>query len=94
MNMFQCPGSVSIREPIPEFFKCPTCGAEVEIWTHEQSRNCEKCGFEVFKEHVPTCVEWCAYAKDCVGEDAYNRYMKNKETNKGDSDGKKTNNKN
>ena len=84
--MFQCPGAVSIREPIPEFFTCPTCGAEVEIWTHEQSRKCEKCGTEVFKEYVPSCVEWCKYAKECVGEEAYERYMMGKK-DRGDHNG-------
>jgi hypothetical protein len=75
---FQCPGSVRIKEPIPEFFTCPTCGSEVEIWTHENSRKCQNCGKEVNKEHVPVCVEWCKYAKDCIGEAAYNKYMEGK----------------
>jgi hypothetical protein len=92
MNLSPCPGSVRIREPIPEFFTCPTCNSEVEIWTHEQSRRCETCGTEVFKEHVPTCVEWCKYAIDCVGEEAYNRYLKRKST-EGDSDGETEDNK-
>ena len=78
MSRFQCPGAVRIKDPVPEFFKCPTCGAEVEIWTHEGSRKCGKCGTEVFKEHVPSCIEWCKYAKECVGEEAYERYMKGK----------------
>ncbi len=92
MSMFQCPGAVRIREPIPEFFKCPTCSSEVEIWTHEQSRRCETCGTEVYKEYVPSCVEWCKYAVDCVGEEAYKRYMQGKKE-KGDVDGDKENNK-
>ena len=85
MNTFQCPGAVRIREPIPEFFKCPNCGGEVEIWTHEQSRNCGRCGTEVFKEHVPSCVEWCKYAIDCVGEDAYHRFLNRKKKEATDS---------
>ena len=75
LNVFQCPGAARIREPIPEFFECPQCGAEVEIWTHENSRKCDECGYEVFKEHVPSCIEWCKYAVQCVGEAAYERYM-------------------
>lgn len=25
-----------------------------------------------------SCLEWCKFAKDCVGEEAYDRYMKNR----------------
>ena len=91
MSLFQCPGAVRIKEPIPEFFKCPTCGAEVEIWTHEQSRKCERCGTEVFKEYVPSCIEWCKYAKDCIGEEAYGRYMTGKKKD-GDANGEEKDN--
>ena len=92
MSIFQCPGSIRIREPIPEFFTCPTCGGEVEIWTHEQSRRCETCGTEVFKEHVPSCVEWCKYAIDCVGEEAYNRYLNRKKEQKDEKETEKDSN--
>lgn len=84
MNMFSCPGSIRIKEPIPEFFKCPKCGAEVEIWTHENSRKCSNCGETVFKEQMPSCIEWCEYGKECVGEEAYNRFMEAKVNKKED----------
>jgi hypothetical protein len=84
MTTFSCPGASRIKEPIPEFFKCGKCGAEVEIWTHEFSRKCQVCGNNVLKEEVPTCIEWCDYGKDCVGEEAYNRYMKAKGAKKED----------
>lgn len=84
MNMFSCPGAMRIKEPIPEFFKCSKCGAEVEIWTHENSRKCKNCGQMVFREQMPSCIEWCEYGKECVGEEAYNRYMEAKVTKKED----------
>ncbi len=90
MNGLQCPGSIRIKEPVPESFKCPNCGSEVEIWTHENSRKCLNCGTEVFKEHVPSCVEWCKYAKECIGEEAYERYLQEKE--KVDKNGKERDN--
>ncbi len=77
-NTFSCPGATRIKDPIPEFFKCPNCGAEVEIWTNEYVRKCSKCQTEVVREGVPTCIEWCEYGKECVGEEAYDRYMKAK----------------
>lgn len=78
MTQFACPGASRIKEPIPELFKCSKCGADVEIWTHEFSRKCQICGNNVLKEEVPTCIEWCDYGKECVGEEAYNRYMEAK----------------
>jgi DNA-directed RNA polymerase subunit RPC12/RpoP len=78
MTTFSCPGSARIKEPIPEFYSCPKCGTEVEIWTNEFSRKCGDCGHEVLKDEVPTCIEWCDFGKECVGEEAYNRYMEAK----------------
>jgi len=77
-----CPGAVKIKDPVPEFFKCPNCGEEVEIWTNEYSCKCDNCGTEVIKEHALSCIEWCEYAVKCVGEEAYNSYMKAKEKRK------------
>ncbi len=78
MSDFSCPGSVRIKEPVPEFFECPKCASEVEIWTNENTRPCKKCGQMVSREQVPTCVEWCKHAKECVGEEALKRYMDGK----------------
>jgi predicted RNA-binding Zn-ribbon protein involved in translation (DUF1610 family) len=75
MTSFSCPGTIRIKEPVPEFFECPSCGIEVEIWTHEFSRKCDNCGIEVFKDQTPSCIEWCKYGKECVGEEVYNRFM-------------------
>ena len=83
MSNLSCPGAVRIKEPVPELFKCPRCGFDVEIWTNENSRLCNKCGQMVSREQVPTCVEWCKYAADCVGEDALKRYLEGK-SEKGD----------
>lgn len=68
-----CPGSRNIRQPIPECYDCSKCGTEVEIWTDELKARCPKCGTTVFREQVPSCVEWCQYAEQCVGTEAYKR---------------------
>ncbi len=78
MTTHSCPGATRIKEPIPELFNCSKCSSEVEIWTNEYSRKCENCGTEVLRDGVPTCIEWCDFGKECVGEEAYNRYMKTK----------------
>ena len=77
-----CPGSKQIKEPVPEFYNCVVCGAEVEIWTHEMSRNCQKCGNLVTKDKVPSCIEWCEYAVDCVGPEVLKRFLEKKEEEK------------
>lgn len=84
MSYFSCPGATRIKEPIPEFFKCPKCHSEVEIWTHESFRKCQNCDQIVLREQVPSCIEWCEYGKECVGEEAYNKYMKSKAGKKED----------
>lgn len=75
MNSFaknMCPGSSKIREPIPEYFTCPQCGnQEVEIWTHELKAACDKCGALVFRPMEQSCIDWCKYAKECIGEEKY-----------------------
>ena len=77
-HIFSCPGAMRIKDPVPEFFNCTKCGAEVEIWSNENFRRCETCGSLMQREQVPTCIDWCKYGKECVGEEAYNKYMEAK----------------
>ena len=30
------------------------------------------------KDKVMSCLDWCAYGKDCVGEETYNKYQQNR----------------
>ena len=68
-----CPGSKRIREPVPENFVCPSCGREVEIWTDETKATCPACKTRVFRERQMSCIDWCPYAKECVGPEVYER---------------------
>ncbi len=74
----KCPGSGNIRTPIPSLKKCPECWEDVEIWSDELRAKCTRCGATVFSENAPSCIEWCQYAKECVGEGKYNRLMEAK----------------
>lgn len=74
----KCPGSQSFRQPKPEILKCPSCGGEVEIWSDEIKARCPNCQKIITREEAPGCIEWCRYAKECVGEGTYNRYMQNR----------------
>lgn len=68
-----CPGSQTIKNPVPADYPCPNCGTEVEIWSFELKAECPNCGTAVFKERTPSCIDWCQHAKECVGEEIYNR---------------------
>ena len=35
---------------------------------------CEHCGFLAYNDTL-SCVQWCAHAKACVGEEMYNHMM-------------------
>ncbi|MDP3143546.1 MAG: phosphohydrolase [Candidatus Omnitrophota bacterium] len=62
----KCPGSgkglrVSIK-------KCPKCKEGVEFFSDEIRRKCPKCKTEMTAESTPSCIEWCASSKQCMGE--------------------------
>ena len=75
---FECPGSRAIRQPQPEFIKCPFCSEDVEIWTDEIKAICPKCKKTAMRQQGESCLEWCSYAKECVGDQAYNNYIQNR----------------
>ncbi len=66
MNI-KCPGQ-DIKNLRAAVYKCPNCGAEVEMFSDELRIKCRKCGEYVYKEQVPSCIEWCASARQCLGE--------------------------
>jgi predicted RNA-binding Zn-ribbon protein involved in translation (DUF1610 family) len=70
----QCPGAINIRMPRLEMKTCPKCGEEIEIFSNEASAKCLKCGFVAYNDLL-SCVQWCEYAKECVGEETYERMM-------------------
>ena len=54
---------------------CPNCGAEIEMFSIDTEMACEKCGFVAYNDSL-SCVQWCKYAKECVGEEMYEARMK------------------
>ena len=71
----KCPGQ-DIRNLRVSVHKCPNCGAEVEIFSDEMRVKCHKCGQYVHREKVPSCIEWCASARECLGEERW-KQLKN-----------------
>jgi DNA-directed RNA polymerase subunit RPC12/RpoP len=68
--MSQCPGQ-DMRNLRVALYKCQNCGAEVEIFSDELKIKCHKCGQHVFKENMPSCIDWCASARQCLGEERW-----------------------
>ena len=69
MNI-RCPGQ-DMRNLRVSLHKCPECGAEVEIFSDELRAKCQKCGTNIYKEKVPSCVDWCQSARQCLGEERW-----------------------
>ncbi len=80
--IYNCPGSSKFKQPEPETVKCASCGQEVEIWSDEAETTCPNCKGKVTRQSGQSCLDWCKYAKECVGEEKYNKYMKNKKGGK------------
>ena len=78
MKLEFCPGARQFKQPQPEMVKCPSCSEEVEIWTDELEATCPNCKKTVRREEGVSCLDSCSYAKECLGEQGYNKYMQNK----------------
>ena len=56
---------------------CPVCGNLIEMFSTDVTVACDKCGFVAYND-AQNCIEWCKYAKQCIGEELYNKLMKEK----------------
>ena len=63
------PRTPTIQEKI-----CPRCGNTIEIFSTDTEVACEKCGFVAYNDTL-TCVQWCKYARKCVGDEMYEKMM-------------------
>ena len=72
-----CPGQDG-RNLRVETLKCPSCGAEVEIFSDESSVRCRKCGARVCRGEVSSCYQWCAAVRECLGEEKWQALKGNK----------------
>ena len=60
---------ISIEERI-----CPQCGHEIEIFSVDTEAACEHCGFVIYNDQL-SCVQWCKFARQCVGDQMYEKMM-------------------
>jgi DNA-directed RNA polymerase subunit RPC12/RpoP len=75
--IINCPGSQKFRQPEPKDIICPYCKTEAEIWTDEGEIVCPNCKNKIARSARQSCLDWCRYARECVGDEIYNRYIKN-----------------
>ena len=63
----KCPGQDD-RNIKSETIKCPDCGYQAEIFSDEIKVKCSKCKGLICRERLPSCVDWCKVARECIGE--------------------------
>lgn len=63
------PTSPTIHEKI-----CPRCGNIIEIFSIDTQIPCDNCGFVAYNDTL-SCVQWCQYARKCVGDEMYEHMM-------------------
>jgi len=67
---FKCPGQDG-RNIKAEELQCSECGYKVEIFSDEVKVSCPQCHSLVCRQRLPSCVDWCKFARECVGEEKW-----------------------
>lgn len=67
-----CPGVERFKNPTIKEKICPQCGATIEIFSVDSVVPCDNCGFLAYNDEQ-SCVSWCKYAKECFGEELYEK---------------------
>ena len=62
------------RTPTLEEKICPRCGNVIEVFSTDTEVACDKCGFVTYNDSL-SCVQWCPYARKCVGDEMYEHMM-------------------
>lgn len=78
MSLAGCPGAERLRASFPDEISC-VCGEKVEMWPDEFGRRCTACGRTIERSAPPACIQWCAAARECVGDRLYEKYMQARE---------------
>ncbi len=53
---------------------CPNCGNVIELFSIDTQVACDNCGFVAYNDTL-SCVQWCEYARKCVGDEMYEKMM-------------------
>jgi NADH pyrophosphatase NudC (nudix superfamily) len=72
---YRCPGAEHLRgTPTLKIKICPQCGSEIEIFSTDLQVPCDTCGFIAYND-IQGCIRWCAHAKECVGDEMYEKLL-------------------
>lgn len=71
----KCPGQDS-RNLKTETIVCRDCGYKIEIFSDEIKIKCPKCKNLVCRDRLPSCIDWCKYAKECLGQTRWQNLKK------------------
>ena len=66
---------MAFAQPKIELVRCPSCGDDTEVWTDEAEGKCGKCGGTVCRTATQSCIDWCKYARECLGDEEHKRYQ-------------------
>jgi hypothetical protein len=65
-----CPGQDSRKTKVENII-CSKCGYAAEIFSDEIKVVCPGCKNLICKERLPSCVDWCKAARECIGEEKW-----------------------
>lgn len=69
---FKCPGQDD-RNLKVETLLCPDCGYKAEIFSDEIKVKCPRCKNLLCWERLPSCIDWCKFGKECIGEERWRK---------------------
>jgi len=75
MSFKRCPGSLAFAQPKIELVRCPHCGSDTEVWSDEAKGACAACGQTVCRTTTQSCIDWCKYARECLGDEGHKKYQ-------------------
>ena len=62
----KCPGQDN-RNIKVEILECPDCEYQIEVFSDEIKVRCPECKNLACRQRLPTCIDWCKSAKECIG---------------------------
>jgi hypothetical protein len=74
---YKCPGTDSRNLKI-DTITCPACGYQVEVFSDELRNICPRCKATVMREKIPSCIDWCGSARECLGEAMWEEVQKDR----------------
>ena len=77
-----CPGASRFKTPTMREKICPVCGEIIELFSTDVTVACDKCGFVAYND-MQSCIQWCQYARECIGDVLYEKLVVNAKKEEG-----------